>query len=93
MERIGSGYLGTDSVKTSVNNAEIIPSAPVGWTLPYELYKFSFLNYADCSVLVNNTTTLFLKANQGFEMSENDEPITSFKILADGITYSWIGAF
>jgi hypothetical protein len=92
--RIGNGYLGTDSVKTSVAGQELLPSKPVDWTESYKLYKFSFINYdLDCSVLINNETTIFLKANQGFEMSEEDEAITSFKILTNGVSYTWIGAY
>lgn len=91
--RIGSGYVGTDSIKTSTANQNIIPSAPSNWTIPLSLYKFEFINDQDCTVIVNNSTTLFLRAGYGFEISEIDLPISSFVIKDAGITYTFTGFY
>lgn len=91
--RIGSNYLASDKLQTSVANQEIIPSAPSNWTIPYKLYKFSIMNYGDCTLIINNQTEVFLKANQGFNTDETDAQITSVKIKETGIDYNWIGAY
>jgi hypothetical protein len=96
MARLGNGYLGTDSVKVSVANAELLPNPPANFSLgkKYNLYKFAFMNDTDCSVLINgNTNAIFLRAGQGFETNEIDSPIHSFKIVESGISYNWLGAF
>jgi hypothetical protein len=33
--RFGSGYIGTDSLKTSVAQQELIPTPPVNWNTKY----------------------------------------------------------
>lgn len=84
--RVGSGYVGSPDLQTSVANAEIIPSDKT-------IYKFSFMNQGSCHVSVNGETAIYLSANQGFEMSMEDFWITSFKIAENGIIFNWIGAY
>jgi hypothetical protein len=92
MARLGSGYIGTDSVKTSTANLEIIPTPPSTYQYKkYSLYKFSFVNGQDCTVVVNGETTLFIPAGQGFEIGEIDQPINSFVIKEAGVTYTFVG--
>jgi hypothetical protein len=95
--RIGNGYIGSSDLQTtSTTNTECIPSPPsnLNWTQGYNIYKFSFMNYdTNCHIIINNGNPIFLKANLGFEMDEDDKPITSFKIVESGITYSFIGCF
>lgn len=91
--RVGTGYLGSPSIQTSVANQEIIPASPANWNIPYSLYKFSLINYSDCTLLLNDKTQLFLKAYQGFSSCETDAPIYSVKFLEDGIRHNWIGAY
>ena len=91
--RIGSGYIGSDSLKTSVSNDEVVPSPPANWKSGYNFYKFSFLNYTDCTVQVNNENTIFLKANQGFSIDALDAPIHSFKVVESGVQYSWVAGY
>jgi hypothetical protein len=93
MERNGVGYVGTDSIKTSTSNQEIIPSPPSAWNQEYKLYKFSFSNQQDCHVSINGGNQIFLPANQGFECDETDAPIYSFIIIESGISYNFLGAF
>ena len=91
--RKGYGYLGSNAVKTSTSNQEIIPSPPVGWSTDYHLYKFQFINYSDTNVIINGKTNLFLKANQGFETDINDANIYSFVITEADVDYQWVGAY
>jgi len=92
MARLGSGYLGTDTLKTSTAMQEILPTPPSSYQYKkYNLYKFSFMNQQDCTVIVNGATTLFILAGQGFEITEIDQPINSFVVKESGITYTYIG--
>ena len=85
-----SKYLGSEELQVSTANQEVIPNPPADWTIGYFLKVFSFVNFADCTVLVNNESKLFLKAGQGFNASEK-LPISSFKVIESGIEYNWIG--
>jgi hypothetical protein len=92
MARLGSGYIGTDSKKTSTSMIEIIPTPPSSYTFKkYNCYEFSFYNDQDCTVIINGETTVFLRAGFGFEMDSTDQPIHSFVIKESGITYTFIG--
>jgi hypothetical protein len=94
MARLGSGYIGSDSLKTSTSNLEIIPTPPSSHPYKkYSCYSICFTNGQDCTVIVNGATTLFITAGQGFAISEVDQPINSFVIKESGITYNWIGGW
>jgi hypothetical protein len=91
--RIGSGYLGSPNIETSVANAEIIPAKPSNWTVGYKFYKFSFLNQSACHVSINGGNQIYLSENQGFTITEVDQPIESFKVIEGNIKYQWLGAY
>jgi hypothetical protein len=95
--RIGNDYIGTpDIMTTSSPNSEIIPSPPaeLNWTQGYKLYKFSFSNPNQaCHVKINGGSPIYLSASQGFEMDESDDPIESFIIVENGISYNFIGCY
>lgn len=93
MSTKGSGYLASPKLETSTANQEIIESPPVHWTQGYKLYKFSFMNRQDATVIINEKTTAFLEARQGFNMEQGDEPIFSFVIVESGINYNFVGAY
>lgn len=94
MVRVGIGYLGTSQLMVSTANLELVPSTtPTGWNMGYKLYRFSFLNDQDCTVIVNGVTTLFIRASQGFEINEPDAPITSFVIVTAGINYNFVAGY
>jgi hypothetical protein len=93
MSRNGVGYIGSSDLQTSTTNQEIVSSSPSGWTIPFKLYKMSFLNNQDCHVKINGGDQIFLSAGQGFEMNENDAPIQSFIIVESGITFNFMGAY
>jgi hypothetical protein len=94
-KRIGSGFIGSDSLKVSSVMEEVVPLPPASKPFKrYSLYQFSFLNHdADCTVVINEDATIFLRAGQGFESDSEDMPIYSFVVKESGITYNWIAAF
>lgn len=89
----GNGYLGSPSMQPSSANQELVPAPPANWTYGYKLKKFSFNNEQNCTVRINGAVTIFLKAGQGFEVSHDDFPITSFKIVEANVTFNWIGSY
>lgn len=92
--RIGSGFLASPGLETSVANLEVIPSPPPSWTVGYSLYKFTLMNDDDCRVLLNNDPNpKFIRAGQGLNISEIDVPITSLKFIESGVTFNWFGAY
>ena len=91
--RIGAGYLGSSAIETSVANAEVLPSAPAGWSTGYSLYRFSFINESACTVKINGGDPVYIRAWQGFNIDEKDTPITSFVICENDILYNYVGAF
>lgn len=95
MYRMGSGYFGSDTLKTSTANIEIIQQhKPVTMNELFEAYKFSFMNYSTCTVKINGSSNaLYLREGQGFCSEMCDLPIYSFIIVTAGITYNYIGAY
>lgn len=93
MSTKGSGYLASPELEISTANQQIVPNKPSHWTVGYKLYKFSFMNDQATKVIINNKTTAYLRAGQGFEMEIGDAPIYSFVIVDAEISYNWIGAF
>ena len=90
----GTGYIGTPDIMTTDKEwQEIIPLPPKskGWTTKYNLYKFSLSISQATKVKINNGDEIYLES--GFEMTEIDAPITSFKIKDVGVSYNYIGAY
>jgi hypothetical protein len=94
MGKVGSGYLGTDTLKTSTAMVELVPTPPSTYPYgSYSLYRIAFLNDQDCTIILNGVTTLFIRAGQGFEIDSDDKGITSFVIKEAGITYNFIAGY
>lgn len=93
--RIGSGYFGSDGIKTSSANQEIIQQHNTSVnSVSLQAYKLSFYNDQACHIKINNSSdSIYLRAGQGFEMNEIDKTIWSFVIVEAGISYNYIGAF
>jgi hypothetical protein len=85
---MANGYLGNGG--TSTANLELVV-APTGWS-PVVFYKFSFYNEQACTVKINGSGAIPLRAGQGFESGVEDAKIKSFIIVESGIDYNWIGA-
>ena len=82
-------YLGSSAIMTSTSNQEIVQTQLVA---PYtSLGKFTFINDAVCHVLINGSTSIYLRANQGFYSEQSDYHISSFIVIDSGITFTWIG--
>ena len=91
--RIGSGYKASPFVETSIANAEVLPPTPLG-QVPIHFYKFTFINDADCSLLINNDPIpKFIRAGQWLNVSETDIPISSIKVVESNVPYNWFGAY
>lgn len=88
--RIGSAYIGSPNVQTSKVGEEIISNST---TNKNGLYAFSFLNQEECTVIINSKHEIFLRANQGFNTTQIDAPISSFKIKEPGVKFNWLGAY
>ena len=89
----GSGYTGTDGIKTSKANEEIVPSKPEGWSV-YQFYKFQFINHnKTCKVKINGGSPIYLHNGYGFETTSEDSPIRSFIIVDSGVEYSFTAAY
>lgn len=92
--RVGSGYKGSPELEFSTTeHYEVIPKLPDKSLKENFLYKFSFFNDQDCTVIINDGDPIYLRANQGFQMDENDALIYSFVIVEEGISFNWIGAW
>lgn len=77
-------FKGTDEIKASVANEELLPKN-------HYFYKFSLMNDKDCTVSINDSDPIFLQENIGFSTDNADVNINSFKFLEDGVGYFWIG--
>jgi hypothetical protein len=51
------------------------------------------MNDQDCHVKINGGDQIFLRAGQGWQMDQNDKPISSFIIVDSTITFNWFGAY
>ncbi|MFS0657339.1 hypothetical protein AB1L07_01775 [Niallia alba] len=94
MMRIGTDYLGSDSIQqTTTTNQEIIPLPPSTWTKGYNFYRFSFDNLDACTVKINKGKPIYIRAGKGFNTDIYDSPIYSFVIIENGIRFNWIAGY
>ena len=84
--RIGSGFIGSPGIQTSVAGEEILPECKI-------CYKLSMINDNACTISINGQTPIYLRAMQGFNHDEVDVLIRSFKIVEAGVTFNFIGAY
>lgn len=82
--------IGSQEIKTSVKGENIIPEQE-GWNYNPRVKNLSFMNYEDCSIRINDSEEIFLKAMQGISLSEKQQYVDSFIIETDGIEYQFIG--
>ena len=94
--RRGSGYFGSNEIKISTSNQEIIQQhKPVGSSTLLDCYKFSFINYnAPCHIKINGSENqIYIAQSQGFEIDLHDMELKFFVIVESGINYSYVGAY
>ncbi|GED16740.1 hypothetical protein [Aneurinibacillus migulanus] len=75
-------YHGSQAVETSVANQELVPAG-------YQFTKMSLEVDQDCHVRVNGQS-LFIRAGRVFNTEPTDPAITSFVVVDEGITFTWI---
>ena len=91
---VGANYFGSASLLTSVGDDELIQQHKPTGIDTFEAYKFSFINYANCTVKINGSDdAIYLNANQGFSCDYYDAPISTFTVVTAGIHYNYIGAY
>lgn len=84
--RIGSNFDGTDKIKTSIANEEILPNDK-------SFYKFALMVKQDTKVSINDSSPIFIESGVGFSTDQIDSVIHSFKILDNGVPYYWMGGY
>jgi len=90
----GNGWKGSQSITTSTANKELVPDSPPEWiNVKFGFYKFEFRNLQSCTIKVNDSSPIFLNAEQGFTSDSKDALITSFIVVESGVQYQWIGAY
>ena len=79
---------------------DIMPPVPTGWTVPVKFKNFSFMNAQPCTVILNGKSKLtgqdneiYLMANQGLNIFDDDADVESFVIVEDGIPYNFVGKY
>jgi len=86
---------GSSQILTSTSNMEILPEKPQGQTYNYEFYVLSFMNDQACTVKINGSEPIYLRAGQGFNFESknyyDNVSITSFVIVEVGINFNWVG--
>ena len=82
-----SQFFGSADILTSTSNQELVnlqsPNTAFG--------KFSFMNDQSCTVSINGSLPIRLRASQGFDCEKRDYHINSFVIIEPSITFNWIG--
>jgi len=79
-----SQYFGSADLQNSTANQELVP-------IDIQYSSFSFMNDIQCHVSINNSDFIFIRANQGFDVSKENYHINSFIIEESNITFNWVG--
>lgn len=93
--------IGSNGLKiTTVENEQIVPQAPQGWTVPIAFRSFTFMNTEECHIVLNGNSRLggeenviYLRPYQGFSVCEEDVKVFSFIIKEVGVEYNWVGKY
>lgn len=87
-------FQGSPSILVSTVNQEVIPPTPTDWTEKFYFKSFTFFNEDDCTVRINGSSSIFVRANQGITTtSPTDEEIYSFIVNEEGVRYTWIASY
>lgn len=89
----GNGYLGSGKIVTSKKNQQLVPAAPSHWSTGYTLKKIHLENIEECTIEINGTTEILLRAGNGFQIDYNDLPIHSLIIKEAGIQYNFAASY
>lgn len=83
-------FLGSPQIETSQAGKEIVP-LPQDGDSPYSFVEFSIMVESDCTVSINDSSPIFLRAGV-MDIAKHHADIYSFKILDNGIKYNWMAA-
>lgn len=92
--------VGCDNLQISVGGEDIIPKIPSTWSVPIRFINFSFMNQEACTIILNGKSKLtgqdnkiYLMANQGLNIFDDDVDVESFIIVEDGVPYNFVGKY
>ena len=90
--------IGSKDLVQSTAMQEVVPDMPTGWTTPIVFQNFSFFNSEGCHIILNGKSGLdgddniiYLRANQGLNIDEEDIDVSSFVIVEAGIPFNFVG--
>ncbi|AEO93627.1 gp368 [Bacillus phage G] len=87
IDKFKSGFLGSPSILVSTANVELVEDG-------VNFKEFSFFNYQSCTIQINDSSPIYLAAEQGFSYASlhNGKLLYSFIINNADVSYNWIGA-
>lgn len=85
-------YVGSSGIEVSTANQELVVT-PVDWVNTKMFYsQFSFLNEDPCTVCINGSDPIYLRAFQGWNVEANKnnnlQPVKSFKIVEQNVKFN-----
>lgn len=86
-------YIGSNAVQTTTaQNTEIVTYLGKNgdYKEPDRLKTLSFSCLQDCKVKINGSEEIFVPANATLDFDKGNEPISSFIIVGNGVSYMWI---
>lgn len=81
---IKAGYSGSPAVLTSSINEELVEKG-------FFYQEFTFFNYEECTISINDSNPIYLAPGQGFIVNPNGKLVESFVICEANITFNWVG--
>lgn len=90
-----TNFYGSEEIKVSIAGENIIPEFENWSYAPVRFKEISLMNTEDCSVQINESEPIFLRALQGFHFrsGNNTEYIDSIVFLESGIEYQILGRY
>lgn len=91
-------YIGNPNVQTTTQQNTELVVTPQNWVNVKMAYKqFFFYPETDCTVKINGSDPIFLRAYQDWKIIIDDknhlEPITSFIIVEANVDYSFVAGY
>lgn len=90
------GIAGTGKLETtSAENTELctFKGKDNNFTNPAKFTTFQFMNYTDCTVIVNDGVPVFLPEGMGLQFGMDELIIKSFIVKETAVKYIWVGGY
>lgn len=90
------GIAGTSKVETTDKvDTELCTFKGVegNFTNPAKFSTFQFMNYTDCTVIVNSGAPVFLPEGMGLQFGMDELIIHSFVVKESAVKYIWVGGY